>query len=345
MLSFSIVGTYLCACTFIFTVLILFIQDLDNLSVIRVLSGVIPVCVMTICAAGGGGDPGIRAVCFGILGADAIALMAPSPHEGRLVSLILSLLGAASMVLVSLSEQINSYYVAACVMVPTLIDIVVKSIQKYSRVRALFKREQVGFNIVDYSSLFYCILLYVLVAVCLFQQAWIPYGCSVAGIVLYIFVHKKSSKGHSIFVRGKRARVVESLLSGSLREPDLLGSAEDTHMNRLYRSVVNYMRNEKPFLDPTLRLDKLASRMTSNRVYLSRTINAFSGVNFNAFVNRYRVEYSIELMNKNPDARVDELAHASGFQTESTYARVFKQIIGETPGAYMRNIKDRRTFG
>ena len=182
------------------------------------------------------------------------------------------------------------------------------------------------------------------IALCFLDNpALIPLSCAMS-VVLYIFIYNNRSKGHSVFLNGRKALVVESLLTGSLREPDLLGTPEDSHMNRLYKSLIVYMKRHKPYLDPCLTLETLSKLMMTNRVYLSRTINAFSGVNYSTFINNYRIEYAKELMLSDPSLRSEEVGRAAGFQADSTFSRVFKQITGETPSSYIKNIRSQASL-
>ena len=344
MLSFSVFGAYVFVCAFLASFIIMVIRDSEPVDFFRILSGASALVAISYVMLYSAGRPPLREIACSLILSDAVILMAPSRHESGTVSLVLTLLMTTAFFVLLFLHLLRCELLFDLIVVPVLLDIIFKARQKYSRVRALFRREQVGFNIIDYSSLFYGLMLTCTIALCfLDKDVLIPVSC-LASIVLYILIYKNSSRGHSIFVGRRKALVVESLLTGSLREPDLLGSPEDSRMNRLYRALVLFMKREKPYLDPNLNLETLAKRMMTNRVYLSRTINAFSGVGYTAFVNKYRVEHAQNLIAQNPMLRSDEVAKASGFQVESTFSRVFKQITGETPSAYIKDMRSRRSL-
>ncbi|MBR2459086.1 MAG: helix-turn-helix domain-containing protein, partial [Bacteroidaceae bacterium] len=46
----------------------------------------------------------------------------------------------------------------------------------------------------------------------------------------------------------------------------------------------------------------------------------------------YRIEYAKQLMVKNPEMKVGNVGTASGFSSEQTFFRIFKQATGQTPG-------------
>lgn len=95
---------------------------------------------------------------------------------------------------------------------------------------------------------------------------------------------------------------------------------------------------EQPWLEPELTLAELAQRLRLHPAQLSRIINLGCGQNFNDFVNRYRVE---EAQRKLADPRFAHyslvgVALESGFNSKSTFNRVFKKLTGQVPGELLR---------
>ncbi|WP_231590735.1 helix-turn-helix domain-containing protein [Hymenobacter terrenus] len=103
--------------------------------------------------------------------------------------------------------------------------------------------------------------------------------------------------------------------------------------------LLRLMAEEQPWLEPELTLAELAHRLRTNTSLLSHVINTGCGQNFNDFVNSYRV---VEAERKLQDPR---LAHYSlvgialecGFNSKSTFNRVFKKLTGRTPGEVGRS--------
>lgn len=102
----------------------------------------------------------------------------------------------------------------------------------------------------------------------------------------------------------------------------------------LYARAVDMMRSKKPFLLYEFTVNDMAQRLVTNKLYLSRTINAFSGRGFRSFVNFFRIQYSINLFRKTPTMKVHALAELSGFHSQVTYTAAFKLEMGMTPGEY-----------
>ncbi|MBF9237042.1 helix-turn-helix transcriptional regulator [Hymenobacter sp. BT683] len=98
------------------------------------------------------------------------------------------------------------------------------------------------------------------------------------------------------------------------------------------------MDAEQLWLAPELTLTDLAQRLGTNPGFLSKVINAGCGQNFNDFVNSYRVA---EAQRKLADPRFAHfslvgVALESGFNSKSTFNRVFKKLTGYPPSEVTR---------
>jgi AraC-like DNA-binding protein len=63
-----------------------------------------------------------------------------------------------------------------------------------------------------------------------------------------------------------------------------------------------------------------------------------TGLGFTNYVSRLRIEKAKNLL-LNPNLRVSEIAFEIGFQSLSHFNRVFKRIIGYSPGKYRSQIR------
>lgn len=83
-----------------------------------------------------------------------------------------------------------------------------------------------------------------------------------------------------------------------------------------------YLKDEKPFLDPHLKITDLLSDLMTNRTYLSSFINTTYKMNFSQFINRCRFNEYLDLKNQNQEnqSQVD-LILASGFRSYESFKR------------------------
>lgn len=94
------------------------------------------------------------------------------------------------------------------------------------------------------------------------------------------------------------------------------------------------------FTDPDLTLQKAALLLNLPKYKLTQFIRNEGHSSFYSFVNFYRVEKSKVLLKSIPDTYVIEsVIEDSGFNSRSTYFRVFKEFTGETPGHYLQSNK------
>lgn len=102
---------------------------------------------------------------------------------------------------------------------------------------------------------------------------------------------------------------------------------------------------EKMYLDPTLSLVSLASRLNTNRTYLSNEIHSVFHQNFSEFINSLRIEYAIGLMRgEGAEMSVKEIALSSGYSHIQSFYRHFMEIKQTTPKMWIdQNITNNKT--
>lgn len=100
---------------------------------------------------------------------------------------------------------------------------------------------------------------------------------------------------------------------------------------RLLAGLTKLIEGELVFLKKDLRLDELANLMGTNRVYVSRVIKKEYQCSFSDFINRKRVDFSMELMRSTPNLTQDNIAEKSGFISAQSYSRTFKKLVGMPP--------------
>lgn len=98
------------------------------------------------------------------------------------------------------------------------------------------------------------------------------------------------------------------------------------------------MENERLFLDESLSLHKLARTLNLPGKQVSSTINRGTGLTFLAFVNSYRVQEVCRRIEAGDHQKLTLLAIAleSGFNSKSTFNRVFKEITGKSPSDFLK---------
>jgi len=100
--------------------------------------------------------------------------------------------------------------------------------------------------------------------------------------------------------------------------------------------IINYLDNSKPYLDPEYNLEIMARDLNITRQNISLVINDTIGKNFYQLINEYRVEEFKQLVldSKYNNIKLLELAYDAGFNSKSSFNRIFKEITGSTPSSY-----------
>ncbi|PQJ80148.1 helix-turn-helix domain-containing protein [Polaribacter porphyrae] len=99
-----------------------------------------------------------------------------------------------------------------------------------------------------------------------------------------------------------------------------------------------FMNDEKPFLNPSLTIRKLASAIEMNSRDLSVLINQHLNQHFFDFVNEYRIEEAKSIL-KNPKKKaftILEILYEVGFNSKSSFNTAFKKHTGLTPTQFRK---------
>ena len=80
---------------------------------------------------------------------------------------------------------------------------------------------------------------------------------------------------------------------------------------------------EQMFLQQDLKISDVARRLNTNRDYIYQAINIKMGLSFSEYINRLRVDFAIQLMDKNPTMSTADIAFRSGFASKASFYRNF----------------------
>jgi AraC-like DNA-binding protein len=115
-------------------------------------------------------------------------------------------------------------------------------------------------------------------------------------------------------------------------------------MEQYLQKLTQYMEAEKPYLNPSLNINELASKLSVPAHYISQILNRCLNQNFYHFVNKYRIEESkrVLIATVNQKKTVLEILYETGFNSKSTFNSIFKQYTGMTPTQFINAHKINR---
>jgi AraC-like DNA-binding protein len=111
---------------------------------------------------------------------------------------------------------------------------------------------------------------------------------------------------------------------------------ENSEEDVLKQRLLELFDTDKIYRFSDLRITTISSSLNTNRTYISRLINDEFQVNFNEFVNRYRIKEAKKLLccENHSSFTMEYIAEKSGFGSVASFSRVFKELEGITPGRY-----------
>jgi len=134
-----------------------------------------------------------------------------------------------------------------------------------------------------------------------------------------------------------QARLYQAITKTNKKESDnnynsIVSDDEKREIRRLIELII---KEKKLYLDPNLKLEFLAKKIHIPTKKLSQTINDIYKKNFSNFINDYRIQEAISILESGVKASIDEICRNVGYNSRSTFNRAFKASTDLTPREYV----------
>jgi len=153
----------------------------------------------------------------------------------------------------------------------------------------------------------------------------------IAGMLFYF---RKSLKKVLLELKRKSRQAERSdlLLPRFKLDPNL-----DPRIKKDLQRLIDCMEKEHMYLDKRLTKIQLAAHLKISLANLSSLLREQLDIGFNDFVNYFRVEAVKKMLNdpKNKDFTLLSIAEDCGFNSKTSFYRIFKNFIGLTPAEYL----------
>ncbi|OJJ19879.1 hypothetical protein BKI52_15475 [marine bacterium AO1-C] len=186
-------------------------------------------------------------------------------------------------------------------------------------------------------SLLWLLLTLVDVFIMQYQMKFIyfyPYFLLIAFLSYYI--------GFSTYFRAGQTIVAEV---SQMQEKTTKPSMNPQQLVDYGQKLEHLMQTQQLYLHNTLRAKEVSDLLGINVQTLSMILNQGLGVSFHDFVNEWRVNHVKARLASDDIQRISLLgiAKESGFNSETSFYRIFKKFTGVTPKSYIQSLKKGET--
>lgn len=123
------------------------------------------------------------------------------------------------------------------------------------------------------------------------------------------------------------------------------GVQDEDEVDELYIRLEVLMKNKDVFTDRNLRRKDIADILNTNERYLYESLQKNTGLSFNDYITRKRLEYAKVLISQpNPKQTLEAVATLSGIGDRSSLYRLFKKYEGMSPVEYKEQIKSEKNL-
>ena len=175
----------------------------------------------------------------------------------------------------------------------------------------------------------------------------------IVAAAIFIFSRVLRGRTRQLFARNREIAILQDC---QIQAADTAGSEtqdsgssalsapnEDADQRMLMDKIRAELSKPENFCDPAYSISMLAQAIGSNTHYVSEAINATTGDNFRALLNRYRIDEGRRRLTSNPayqSLTIKGIGESVGFKSPSNFVIAFKKLTGITPSLYQKMAKE-----
>ncbi len=169
------------------------------------------------------------------------------------------------------------------------------------------------------------------------SQFW--YYIAFSFIVFYISINGYANAVKVSIFNGGNSEPVD-VFSDALDDEIIQESSIEKDIDIWKEKVLLLMTKERIYENPKLTLSEVANLLDTNAKNISSAINTGFKMNFNDFINHYRIEAVKDKMNSGEHHTTTLLgiAYDCGFNSKATFNRAFKKSTSISPKDYLEKI-------
>ena len=163
-------------------------------------------------------------------------------------------------------------------------------------------------------------------------------------LVLYQFKKRKKQeqKFENLLLKLKNKKVLEISTTDSTKNQK---SLPETIVSELLSKLDSFEKKADNYTNKKLTLSSLAKELETNSNYLSKVINQQKGYNFSTYLRKLRIEYALNLLEKDETIRkysIDAIAREVGFKNAETFSKAFFKETELNPSYYIKQLDKKK---
>jgi AraC-like DNA-binding protein len=156
------------------------------------------------------------------------------------------------------------------------------------------------------------------------KPGWCAYTVSIYALAAFLFINTIM---FVLLLKPDVYYIIAKYKNNKLSEPD---------KSEYLQKLNSFMETHKPYLNPEITLESLASEISVNPRILSQIINETYKKNFKSFILEYRIRESMQILadSKYRNLTILEILYQVGFNSKSAFNNQFKLFTNLTPIEY-----------
>lgn len=132
------------------------------------------------------------------------------------------------------------------------------------------------------------------------------------------------------------AKLIKMGGENNIDSNEVIVDEDFSYFDQIQQRLLPTIEKEKLYLNTKLTLKECAKSIGTNEKYLSNYLNKNHKLNFNTFINNYRIEAAKKMLLSDDSDKytIEAIAQMSGFNSKSSFNSVFKKYTGFTPSEF-----------
>jgi len=137
-----------------------------------------------------------------------------------------------------------------------------------------------------------------------------------------------------------RGKAIRKLKEKFTTEKYVHSKIDHAEMKKISKQLENYMKTDKPYMNPELKQSEVAKKLKISSGELSQILNQFLGISYTDYLNKFRIDELVERIKDKSSIKytLTAIAEQCGFSSRSSFFRAVKKHTGQTPADFLKKV-------